>query len=104
MQKAAAKAAKKEAYTPLPNVPYSETQLEEGENRPASNKILKNRGLVPHRAKINRNPRLKKRVKYAKAVKNRKGAVAPLRVGEAASYGGEATGIRKNLAKSRKLA
>jgi U3 small nucleolar RNA-associated protein 3 len=108
-KKAAQKAKKKKiekelAHSAAPRLAYKESQLEDGENRPASQKILKNRGLVPHRAKINRNPRLKKRVKYAKALKNRKGAVASIRTGEVESYGGESSGIRKDIAKSRRLA
>ena len=50
--------------------------LPEGEARKATYKILKNRGLTGHRKKENRNPRVKRRVKYEKAVKRRKGQVS----------------------------
>lgn len=65
--------------------------------------IMKNRGLVPHKAKINRNPRVKKREQYRKAMIRRKGAVREVRVDEGHVYGGEATGIKSGLSRSRKL-
>ncbi|KAK8791873.1 hypothetical protein WA158_005250 [Blastocystis sp. Blastoise] len=77
-------------------------ELGEGENRKATYKILKNRGLTAHRKKENRNPRVKKRSKYEKAIKRRKGQVAPMR-SEAGHYGGERTGIRSDITRSRKM-
>ena len=78
-------------------------ELGEGESRKATQKILKNRGLVPSRPKENRNPRVKKRRKYEKALKNRKGQVAALRTNEADQYMGEKSGIRADVTHSRKF-
>lgn len=75
--------------------------LGEGESRKATQKILKNRGLVPSRPKENRNPRVKKRRRYEKALKNRKGQVAALRTNEADQYQGEKSGIRSDVTHSR---
>ena len=76
-----------------------------GAKRAASYQIMKNRGLVAHKAKINRNPRVKKREQFRKATIARKGQVRDMRdSGEGARYGGEATGIRSNLTRSRKIA
>lgn len=64
---------------------------------------MKNRGLVAHKAKINRNPRVKKREQYRKALIRRKGAVQEIRTEEAHKYGGEETGVKSKLSRSRKL-
>jgi U3 small nucleolar RNA-associated protein 3 len=65
--------------------------------------IMKNRGLVPHKPKINRNPRVKKREQYRKALIRRKGAVREVRTEESHAYGGETTGIKSGISRSRKL-
>ncbi|KAL3823832.1 hypothetical protein ACHAXA_004104 [Cyclostephanos tholiformis] len=65
--------------------------------------IMKNRGLVAHKPKINRNPRVKKREHYRKALIRRKGAVREVRTDEGHVYGGEATGIKSDISRSRKL-
>lgn len=72
--------------------------------RAISTMILKNRGLVPHKAKINRNPRVKKRLQYRKALIRRKGAVRGIRTEEGHKYSGEETGIKSRITRSRKLA
>ena len=71
--------------------------------RPLSRTILKNRGLVAHKNKLNRNPRVKKREQYRKALIRRRGAVRDIRTDEGHKYGGEATGIKSGLSRSRKL-
>jgi U3 small nucleolar RNA-associated protein 3 len=71
--------------------------------RALSRAILKNRGLVAHKAKINRNPRVKKRMQYRKALIRRKGTVRGIRVDEAHKYAGEGTGIKSKISRSRKL-
>ena len=65
---------------------------------------MKNRGLVAHKAKINRNPRVKKREQYRKALVRRKGAIREVRTDEGHRYAGEGTGIKSGLSRSRKLA
>jgi U3 small nucleolar RNA-associated protein 3 len=98
--------AKKEFRTELYRVAPKFPRVEEeivGE-RAISKQILKNRGLVAHKAKINRNPRVKKREQYRKALIRRKGAVREVRTDEGHKYGGEETGIKTSLSRSRKLA
>lgn len=69
--------------------------------RPASYNIVKNKGLTPSRSKEQRNPRVKQRNRYEKAVKK----LSSARGGRLSSdtskpYAGETTGIRTNLTKS----
>lgn len=96
------KAARKNIYSVAPKFPRVENEIE-GE-RAINRTILKNRGLVAHKAKINRNPRVKKREQYRKAIIRRKGAVRDVRTDEGHKYGGEGTGIKSGLSRSRKLA
>lgn len=75
--------------------------------RSISRAILANKGLTPKRAKANRNPRVKKRLKYEKA-KKKVGSMKSIYKADAASagrsgYGGEKSGIGKKVVKSRKL-
>ncbi|KAG5185000.1 Sas10 C-terminal domain-containing protein, partial [Tribonema minus] len=75
-----------------------------GGKRAASYEIIKNRGLTPHKSKLNRNPRVKKREAYRKAVIRRKGQVREVRTNEAGRYAGEGTGIRSTVTRGRKFA
>ena len=68
-------ASKKLHYTPAPRYGGVEQNVDDGDKRGASYEIIKNKGLTPHRKKANRNPRVKKRQMYAKAVVARKGQV-----------------------------
>lgn len=95
------KQKRKEMYTVAPKYPTLDTEVE-GE-RAIGNMIMKNRGLIPHKNKLNRNPRVKKREQYRKALIRRRGAVREVRTNEAHVYGGEATGIKAGLSRSRKL-
>eukprot|EP00541_Cyclophora_tenuis_P004554 CAMPEP_0116547882 /NCGR_PEP_ID=MMETSP0397-20121206/4022_1 /TAXON_ID=216820 /ORGANISM="Cyclophora tenuis, Strain ECT3854" /LENGTH=277 /DNA_ID=CAMNT_0004072459 /DNA_START=24 /DNA_END=855 /DNA_ORIENTATION=+ len=92
----AKKEARKVLYAVAPKYPGMEEEVE-GE-RAISRSILKNRGLVAHKAKINRNPRVKKREQYRKALIRRKGKVREVRTDEGHRYGGEQTGIKSGLA------
>jgi U3 small nucleolar RNA-associated protein 3 len=78
--------------------------LEDDQKRLATWKILTNRGLTPHRKKIDRNPRVKKRVKYEQAKKKlgsfKRIAVDKSKIG---NYQGEKTGIKADIARSIKL-
>lgn len=94
---------KKAHYQPEARYGGFEETVDEDDKRAASYEIIKNKGLTPHRKKINRNPRVKKREKYADAVVRRKGAVRDVITGAAASYDGEKTGIKANVARSRKM-
>jgi len=95
------KEAKNEMYMVEPKYPVLEYEVS-GE-RPVSKRIIKNRGLVAHKARINRNPRVKKRMQYRKALIRRKGTVRGIRVDEGHKYGGEGTGIKTRISRSRKL-
>jgi len=96
------KAIKKSLYKVAPKFPRIDGEVA-GE-RSISRAILKNRGLVAHKAKINRNPRVKKREQYRKALIRRKGAVREVRdASEGNTYGGEQTGIKTRISRSRKL-
>ncbi|CAM9638532.1 unnamed protein product [Scytosiphon promiscuus] len=104
------KLAKKAKYNPQARIAGAlEAELEavraaKGETkRGASYTIIKNRGLTPHKNKLNRNPRSKKREAFRKATIRRKGQVRDIRTGEADAYGGESTGIKSNVTRSRKL-
>ncbi|CAM9679170.1 unnamed protein product [Ectocarpus fasciculatus] len=104
------KRAKKDKYEPQARIAGAlEAELEaeraaRGETkRGASYTIIKNRGLTPHKNKLNRNPRSKKREAFRKATIRRKGQVRDIRTGEADAYGGESTGIKSNVTRSRKL-
>lgn len=95
------KSAKKMRYQVAPKFPRVDLEVE-GE-RAIGRSILKNRGLVAHKNKINRNPRVKKREQYRKALIRRKGAVREVRKDEGHKYGGEETGIKSGISRSRKL-
>ncbi|XP_035181527.1 something about silencing protein 10 [Oxyura jamaicensis] len=64
--------------------------------------MIKNKGLTPKRKKIDRNPRVKHREKFRQAKIRRKGQVREVRT-EMHRYGGELSGIRAGVKKSRKL-
>jgi hypothetical protein len=94
---------KKEFYTAAPRYGGREESIAEGQKRAVTYEIVANKGLMPHRKKANRNPRVKKREMYAKALVARKGQVREVVKGAAGAYGGELTGIKANVARSRKL-
>uniref|UniRef100_A0A7S2WK05 Sas10 C-terminal domain-containing protein n=1 Tax=Mucochytrium quahogii TaxID=96639 RepID=A0A7S2WK05_9STRA len=76
-------------------------QLKSTDKRYANYKILKNKGLTPHRKKDERNPRVKRRKKFEQKVKQRKGQVMEQRE-RSDVYTGESTGLRTNLVASRR--
>jgi U3 small nucleolar RNA-associated protein 3 len=102
-RKAAVKKAKQDHYAVEPNYGGAEDELAEGEKRGASHEIIQNRGLRPHKKRSTKNPRVKKREQFRKAVIRRKGQVRDVRTGEAGAYGGESTGIKASVAKSRSI-
>lgn len=67
-------------------------------------KIMKNKGLQPKRKKEVRNPRVKKKLQYEKKMKKVSSVKAVYKGGLQGAYGGEATGIKKNIVKSTKFA
>lgn len=82
-----------------------EVEPEDGEEpgkRGITYQIAKNKGLMPKRSKLQRNPRVKNRMKYEKAKKRRKGAVREVRT-ETTRYGGEMSGINARVKKGVKF-
>ncbi len=76
--------------------------MPDGSKRGIDYSMQKNRGLTPRRNKDLKNPRKRNRLKYGKAVTRRKGQVQDQRERRDA-YGGETTGIKSKVSKSRKL-
>jgi U3 small nucleolar RNA-associated protein 3 len=75
-----------------------------GGKRKITYAIEKNKGLTPKRKKDVRNPRVKKRKKFEEKKKKLGSIRAVYKGGEGrGGYGGELTGIKKNLVKSVKL-
>ncbi len=64
--------------------------------------IAKNKGLTPKRKKEQRNPRVKHRKKFVKAVKRYRKVVRPVE-SEMERYGGERGGIKSRLSRSIKI-
>merc|ERR1712046_86229 len=86
----------------LAKLPNPEDEIDGA--RKISYEIMKNKGLTRQRKKLDRNARVKNRVKYDKAMKKRKTMVQEVRQGRSdGGYDGEATGLRTNLRKSTKL-
>ncbi|KXH69051.1 Sas10 domain-containing protein [Colletotrichum salicis] len=66
--------------------------------------IEKNKGLTPKRKKENRNPRVKKRMKYEEKQKKLRSMKAVYKGGEPkGGYGGEMSGITTGIVRARKL-
>ncbi|KAG1471605.1 hypothetical protein G6F56_002032 [Rhizopus delemar] len=102
-QKADNKRAKLENYeAQRPEIESRDIDVEDGKKRLASKKILKNRGLTPHRKKENRNARVKNRSKYEKKMKKLSSTRAVYKA-PTATYGGEMSGVKTNVVKSVKL-
>ncbi|XP_067006601.2 something about silencing protein 10 [Anabrus simplex] len=79
-----------------------ETTQEGVSKRAITYQIAKNKGITPRRKKEQRNPRVKHRNKYHRAVVRRKGQVREPRK-EIQKYGGEISGIKIGVSKSIKL-
>ena len=99
------KKLKKTRQKPTKKTSYLPIQDMSGKNidRLASKQILKNRGLTVNRPKDIKNPRIKQRRKFERAIK-RLPSLHP--VAKSASnnfYGGESSGIRTNISKSTKF-
>jgi len=70
--------------------------------RTITDQIQRNRGLTPHRNKEYKNPRVKHRMKYRKAIIRRRGQIRPVRK-ELAAYAGEISGIRAAVKRGVRL-
>ena len=65
--------------------------------------IIKNRGIYRRRPKKDRNPRVKKRLQYEKAVKKRNSQVQLYKGPKTGVYKGQETGISAGVIKSIKM-
>ncbi len=65
--------------------------------RGISRAMMANKGLTPRRSKVNRNPRVKKRIRFEKAKKKLSSQKAVYKggIGDVSRYGGETSGISK---------
>ncbi|KYO31925.1 something about silencing protein 10 [Alligator mississippiensis] len=82
--------------------PVLEEEEDPNKKRGVTYQMVKNKGLAPKRKKADRNPRVKHREKFRRAKIRRKGQVREVRR-EEQRYGGELSGIRAGVKKSRKL-
>lgn len=84
------------------NITNMDSTKEEEEKRAITYQMAKNRGLTPYRKKELRNPRVKHKNKYRKALIRRKGAIKEVKK-ELTRYAGEISGIKAGVKKSIKL-
>ncbi|KAG1660216.1 hypothetical protein FOA52_005085 [Chlamydomonas sp. UWO 241] len=96
------KRAKADRYGVADTLPPLADETVAGGARGITDAIERNRGLTPHRRKDLKNPRKKHRLAFAKAQVRRKGAVQDVKA-PTTTYGGEATGVKSRVVKSRKL-
>lgn len=83
---------------------YEQEEIGPDGKRAITYQIQKNKGLHAKRSKDSRNPRVKKRKKYEEKKKKLGSTKQLYKGGEGrGGYGGELTGIKKNLVKSVKL-
>lgn len=83
---------------------YEQEEIGPDGKRAITYQIRKNKGLHAKRSKDSRNPRVKKRKKYEEKQKKLGSTKQLYKGGEGrGGYGGELTGIKKNLVKSVKL-
>lgn len=80
-----------------------QSNLDYQNKRYVDEKIKKNKGIVKKRKKIERNVRVKNKMKYLRKVKVRRATLGISELRNKQRYEGEVTGIRKNLIKSIKL-
>ena len=93
-------------YEALPPIPIARAEgvwLEDVDGkREIGQKIMANRGLTPHRNKEAKNPRVRLRGTFGRAVTRRKGSVRDVKE-KTDGYGGELTGVKTSVIKSRKF-
>ena len=106
-QKKADKKARAEAYAEAARQGgevYTQEEVGPDGKRAITYAIAKNKGLAPRRKKEVRNPRVKKRKKFQEKTKKLSSMRQVYKGGEGrGGYGGELTGIKKNLVRSVKL-
>ena len=99
------KQARTEASAPPPPqaglIPSLHPELVDGKRR-ISRLIERNEGLKPSRPRDRKTPKTRNRARYDKAVVKRRSQVRQY-AGSGGVYGGEATGIKRNVTKSVRL-
>jgi len=85
----------------IDDMPVSKKESNQGK-RPVTNAMKSNRGLTRSRPKDTKTPRTRQRDKYNRAIKKRRGAVRNMS-DRSRPYGGETTGIKRNVTRSIKL-
>lgn len=95
---------KKRKYKSTGIIPDWDRKLKEGEKRKITRNIEKNRGLTQKKNILNKNPRVKHRRKYEKALKRRVGSGIKANPGvQLKPWSGEASGVKTNVVKSISL-
>lgn len=77
-------------------------QEDQDSRRPINMAMMKNRGLTPYKKKVYRNPRVKHKLKYQKAMSKRRRNVREVQ-SETHRYSGETSGIKTSTIKSVRL-
>ena len=98
----ASKKAKKQKLDEEEEEEVEDVEEEEGGKRMITYEMSKNKGLIRNRRKELKNPRVKHKMKFKKAIVKRKSVVREVR-NESNRYGGETTGITKSLSRSTKI-
>lgn len=101
----AKKAAREAAYTEAAKqggIVHEDERVGSDGKRAIGYEIQKNKGLMPKRKKEVRNPRVKKKLKFAEKVK-KLGSIRPVHKSGRGNYGGELTGINRSVVRSVKL-
>ena len=96
-----AKKAPRPADVPAGPVPDLSQDVVDGKRR-IGRLIEKNEGLKPSRPKDRKTPKTRNRARYEKAMVKRRSQVREYQ-GQGGVYGGEATGIKRNVAKSVRI-
>jgi hypothetical protein len=89
-------------FQPLPSLPHTSTCTPNPQPQPNNCSPTPPHPPTPRRKDL-KNPRKKHRIKYASAQVRRKGQVQGVREAEGVGYAGEATGVKANITKSRRL-
>ena len=77
--------------------------MERSIQRNVQRDIMLNKGLTRKRKKIDRNPRVKKRMKFEAMEKKRRSVVKEYKQGKEKLYKGEASGIKTGLDRGIKM-
>lgn len=98
------KAARKETGEKLKQQDLeAKESMEKDITRNVQREIIKNKGLTRRRPKKDRNPRVKKRLKYEEMQKKRRTVVKEFKEGKQGLYKGEQSGIKTGVVAGIKM-